>query len=134
MTAVLIDTNVLSYIFKGDSRAAAYAPHLDGRLLVISFMTVAELYRWALKRNWGPERRASLNQSLTNFVVHPFDRDLCRHWAEVSDGAQRCGRTVSCSDAWIAATALAHRIPVVTHNPKHFAGIRELQVISEPEP
>lgn len=133
MTAILIDTDVLSFIFKGDSRAVAYAPHLDGCLLVISFMTVAELDRWALGRSWGRERRALLEEYLKNFVVHPFDRDLCRHWAEVSDDARRRrGREINCNDAWIAATAVAHEIPLVTHNARHFADIRDLRVISEP--
>ena len=43
MTTVLLDTNIVSYLFKGDSRAALYAPHLLGRELAIAMMTVAEL-------------------------------------------------------------------------------------------
>ncbi len=44
MTIVLLDTNVVSYLFKGDTRALAYAPLLRGQRLAISFMTVAELF------------------------------------------------------------------------------------------
>lgn len=51
--AVVVDTDVVSYLFKGDSRAEAYRPHLTGNLLVVSFMTVAELDRWALERDWA---------------------------------------------------------------------------------
>lgn len=50
---MVVDTDVVSYLFKRDSRAEAYRPHLTGRLLVVSFMTVAELDRWALERDWG---------------------------------------------------------------------------------
>lgn len=42
MTTVLLDTNIVSYLFKRDSRAAAYAPHLLQRELAISMMTVAD--------------------------------------------------------------------------------------------
>jgi tRNA(fMet)-specific endonuclease VapC len=50
-SAAVVDTDVVSYLFKGDSRAEAYRLHLSGRLLVVSFMTVAELQRWALERD-----------------------------------------------------------------------------------
>jgi hypothetical protein len=32
-------------------------------------MTVAELDRWALERDWGEARRARMEQHLRNFVV-----------------------------------------------------------------
>ena len=37
----LLDTNIVSFLLKGDSRAQAYAPSLQGKRLAISFMTVA---------------------------------------------------------------------------------------------
>lgn len=67
-----MDTDVVSFLFKNDSRAELYRPHLSGRLLAISFMTVAELYRWALQHNWGENRRARMDEHLHNFLVHPF--------------------------------------------------------------
>ena len=76
-SAVVVDTDVVSYLFKHDSRADSYRPHLTGRLLVVSFMTVAELERWALERNWGEARSARMEQHLRNFVVYPFNRTLC---------------------------------------------------------
>jgi hypothetical protein len=51
MASVVVDADVLSFLFKCDSRAEWYRPHLTGKLLVLSFMTVAELDRWALARN-----------------------------------------------------------------------------------
>lgn len=42
MSVILLDTNVVSYLLKGDTRAAAYAPLLQGHRLAISFVTVAE--------------------------------------------------------------------------------------------
>ncbi len=43
METVLLDTDVVSFLLKGDSRAEAYVPHLQDRRLALSFMTVAEL-------------------------------------------------------------------------------------------
>ena|SRR5215831_7090039 len=43
MEFAVIDTDVVSYLFKGDTRGDLYQPHLDSKLGVLSFMTVAEL-------------------------------------------------------------------------------------------
>lgn len=43
MTSVVVDTDVVSFSFKRDSRIRRYRPHLLGKTLVISFMTLAEL-------------------------------------------------------------------------------------------
>ena len=131
ISAAVVDTDVLSFLFKGDSRASNYRAHLNGRILVVSFMTIAELDRWALQRNWGEARRASMEQQLRQFVLPPVDRDLCRKWAEVTDGARRNGFSISCADAWVAATAVAYNIPLVTHNAADFRGIDNLTVITE---
>lgn len=95
---------MVSFIFKRDSRAELYRPHLDGELLVVSFMTVAELDRWAMERDWGEPRRRRLEEHLGNFVVYPYNRQMCRIWAEISDEARSVGRPVGVADAWIAAT------------------------------
>jgi len=65
VNAAIIDTDVVSMLFKGDSRAQPYRIHLAGRLLGISFMTLAELERWQLERNWGTTRKEELAQHLT---------------------------------------------------------------------
>jgi len=127
---VVVDTDVISYVFKGHSRAADYASALDGKQIVISFMTVAELKRWAIKRRWGVERLAKLDQQLRQLIVYPVDLDLCQKWAEVMMAAERIGRPMSSQDAWIAATALQENLPLVTNNAKDFDGISGLTVIS----
>ena len=53
MATVLLDTDVISFVFKGDSRGAAYAPLLQGNRLALSFMTVAELFQWAASPQVG---------------------------------------------------------------------------------
>lgn len=86
---LVVDTDVVSYVFRRDTRAELFRSTLAGRVLIVSFMTVAELERWALGRDWGPARMAALERYLHSFVVHPFDRALCRRWAEVMHGARR---------------------------------------------
>jgi predicted nucleic acid-binding protein len=131
MNAVVVDTDVVSFLFKRDSRAIMYLPHLAGKQRVVSFMTVAELDFWAMKFNWGPGRKAQLAHHLQRFVHYPYDRDLCFAWAEVTHQAHRAGRPIQCADAWVAATALSLGIPLITHNATDFVGLAGLSIITE---
>jgi tRNA(fMet)-specific endonuclease VapC len=130
MDVVLLDTNIVSFLLKGDSRASSYAPYLQGRRLAISFMTVAELFQWAAMRNWGARRMSQLETSLQDYLILPFDIALCRLWGEIRAKCRAAGRPTSPQDAWIAATALRHHLPLVTHNPTDFEVIEELELIT----
>jgi len=44
--------------------------------------------------------------------------------------AERSGMPIGVADAWIAATAIHLGVPLLTHNLRHFAGVKDLQVIS----
>jgi tRNA(fMet)-specific endonuclease VapC len=107
-TVLIVDTDVVSFLFKGDTRAQLYRPHLQGKALAISFMTVAELYQWAYIRNWGKQKLTRLEEQLRAYVIVPYDNELCKQWATVCVERQRLGRPISVQDAWIAATALRH--------------------------
>lgn len=131
---LVVDTDVVSFVFKGDTRARLYEPHLSGRQLVVSFMTVAELYRWSEEKNWGAKRITSLEEHLRKFVVCPVDPNLCKIWGRIMAEGKKTGRVIACADAWIAATALAYGIPLVSHNGKHYSGVAALSIICEPEP
>ena len=128
---MILDTDVVSFIFEGDTRAKAYQQHLQGNTLAISFMTVAELYQWAYVRNWGEQRLDQLEERLRSYVVVPYDLALCKQWATICANRQKMGKPISVQDAWIAATALRHGCPLVTHNKGDFCNIAGLTVISE---
>jgi len=134
MDVILLDTDVVSFIFKGDSRAADYEPHFHERQLAISFMTVAELYQWATIHNWGESRRDRLTESIrADYTVLSFDFKLCQIWGEIRAARRSIGKPISPQDAWIAATALHYDIPLVTHNPKDFVDISDLNIITTVE-
>ena len=130
MPGVVVDTDVVSFVFKKDTRARLFHHHLVGQTLILSFMSVAELRQWALRRRWGPANRDRLERHLQAYQVYYADDGLCHLWAEVGDRARRHGRAIDVADAWIAATALALDVPLVTHNPVDYAGVDGLTVLS----
>lgn len=124
---VVVDTSVVSYLLKGHSLAPWYATFLKGKLLGLSFMSLAELYRWPIERGWGERKVLELRELLLRYVLLLPDDETCREWARVMG---RKGRPISVADAWIAATAIQHQCPLVTHNPRHFQGISGLGVVT----
>lgn len=86
---IVLDTNVVSYLMKGGPLAAAYAPHVQGRLTAIAFITVGELYFGAEKNNWGEQKRRERETTLRNFVIIPYDHEIAR-W----DGLSRIDNDV----------------------------------------
>jgi predicted nucleic acid-binding protein len=129
-TAVVVDTDVVSYLFKRHPTAFLYLSDVAERTPVLSFMTVAELDRWALEAHWGEARCQRLREYLEHFVVLPYNRELCAKWAEVTVEARCRGRRIDCADAWIAATALLAEAPLITHNRNDYLGVPGLTLIS----
>jgi len=128
---VIVDTNIVSYIMRGDELAEAYAPHLKDRLVSVTFITVAELYYGAEKKGWGDEKRKQLETVLRNFVVIPYDYEIAKCYALIVASRERSGRPISFADAWIAACAVRHAVPLITHNGRDFERIDGLEVVSE---
>ncbi len=129
MDAIIVDTNVVSYIIKGHTLAESYTPHLEGTTPAISFMTVAELFELAFRRSWGLTKTTRLQKELKKYIVIPSSPNLCRIWGRIR--AERKSKPISVDDVWIAAAAISRGCSLVTHNPEDFTGIAGLTIITE---
>ena len=127
MKPIVLDTDVVSFLFKADTRVQIYLPQLQDRQWFISFMTEAELEQWDLLANWSEKRVVWLRLFLSRFVVVPSSHDLVLKWAEAMVAARRNGRRIETADAWIAATALLYDAPLLTHNKADDLGVPGLQ-------
>ncbi len=106
---------------------------------LISAITLAELSVGPLVATDQRERaarQAHLQQAETDFEPIPFDAAAARAFGWVAAALRDVGRrpTARTYDALIAATALAHRMPLYTCNPGDFAGITGLDVRAVPHP
>ena len=126
---IVVDTDVVSYIFRGDTRADFFQPFLEHRTLAISFMTVSELYYGALKSKWGQNKIGKLENAIKNYVVLPYDYSVCRQWAQIRVQVEDNGNKMEKSDLWIAACALKYGCALATNNGRHFANVDGLSVI-----
>jgi tRNA(fMet)-specific endonuclease VapC len=102
---------------------------------LITAVTLAELSVGPLVAADETERaarQAHLQQAEAAFDPLPFDAAAARAFGRVAASLRRSGRkpAARACDALIAATALAHRLPVYTCNPEDFSGIEELEVVA----
>jgi len=127
MKAIVLDTDVVSFLFKRDTRAQLYLPYLESREWLISFMTEAELEQWALVANWSGKRIDWMRLFLARFAIVPSSRALVLRWAEAMAEARKNGRRIETADAWVAATALLYDAPLLTHNKSDYVGVPGLR-------
>lgn len=63
--------------------------------------------------------------------VHHSTLKLSQLWAEIRDDARKTGKQIATADAWIAATALFYKVPLITNNASDFQAVSGLTIISE---
>ena len=136
MDWILLDTNVVLYLLPSRPHAYAvlYRPYIDNKSLAISFVTVGELYSLAERNKWGPAKVLELEAHLRSLVVVPYDVGICKSYAWLkthSTTSIGTARVFDSNDLWIAACAVRHAIPLVTHNRRHLEGIPGLKIIRE---
>jgi hypothetical protein len=91
----------------------------------ITFVTLGELTKWTVLRDWGPRRLADLASWRRKVVLLPFDEAVATKWGEIQADAQLRGRPRPINDSWIAACCLAHGLPLATFNTKDFGDFAE---------
>jgi hypothetical protein len=133
---VILDTDVASLSIK--HRLPAWlAQRLLGAQLGTTFVTFAELIRWAELRAWGTRRRAELEDWLAARPTLPYSDDVAQRWGVISAHAIARGRPRPQNDTWVAASCLTYDLPLATLNLRDFADFAEhegLRLILPPEP
>src|SRR5271154_2507807 len=112
-TPAVVDTDVVSFLFKSHTLAPRYQVMLAGKPLAVSLITLAEIEYGMEAKNWGASRRELMRRFLARFALVLPDTETARAWARIKRGCERKGRPISFADAWIAATAVQLSIPLV---------------------
>lgn len=96
--------------------------------IVFSDLVKAELLQGALLCNQTENELRRLRALFTLYPNLSFDEAVAEEWARVNVPLRLAGKPIGTFDTAIAATALAHRCTLVTHNRKHFDRVPGLAV------
>jgi predicted nucleic acid-binding protein len=110
----LADTSVFVGLEAARFDAGGFAGYEWG----VSAVTLGELRLGVLQAK-DPEaasRRLSTYQLAQRFEALTVDEAVSEAWALLVSRLRAAGRRVPVNDSWIAATAIAHGVPVVTHD------------------
>ncbi len=130
---IVLDTSVVSLLFKGHERGDFYLPHITGQRAVLSFQTVEEVWFGAFKAQWGARQRNNLALHLEQYEVVWPDPETADISANLRVERERAGHKLNTADAWIAATALRLACPIASDD-GDFDDISGLQLIRASRP
>lgn len=106
-------------------RATAFLETRDDARLYLPFVVAGELASGA-----SLSQRQEWESFLAPFYVLPPNADVSWHYGQTFRHLRNGGQMIGTNDLWIAATALAYRMPVVTRNEEHFRRVPHLEVQS----
>lgn len=143
MNAVVVDTDVYSalYVMTPELVRRRALPvddwrkALTGARTVISFQSRAEMLSGAYLANWGAERIDALKVKLDATPTIHTDGEVVEAYARLITDAQASGHPFGdlknhAGDRWIAASAIAKGLPILTGNVRHFTGAPRLSLVS----
>ena len=134
---LVADTSVLSHLTKTSEHAGAYQKMLGERWWAVSFQTKPELLAW----NIGLARRQRVNDLLAATRLLP-NSEATGVWysrvVPVRKELKRSGRPggdAGEADIWIIASAMEHRLPLVSHDTQqvHLGRAMGLRVLTNLE-
>jgi predicted nucleic acid-binding protein len=128
--ACIVDTSILIDAERG-GRALERIPGEERQLL--SVITASELLH-GVHRAIDPahrlRREAFVERMLGALEPIPITLDIARVHATLCARLAAAGNLIGPHDLWIAATALTHRLTVVTLNARHFERVPGLAVLA----
>lgn len=120
---MLLDTDVLIWVFRGNPKAAKFVDSIAERH--ISIITYMELIQGARNRQELKEVKSFLTDY--GFEVLPLTENI-GHRASIYIEEYGLRMAMSAADALIAATATEQGLTLCTGNKKHYRPIRDLDL------
>jgi tRNA(fMet)-specific endonuclease VapC len=124
----LVDSDWVADALKGQQAAASLLAHLSPSGLAISLITYGEIYEGIY---YGANPRAAERvflRFLHGVTVLRPNRAVMRLFARVRGQLRSHGMLIGDDDLQIAATAMHHKLILVTRNAKHFQRINGLSL------
>ena len=120
---MILDTNALSAFVDGD-RGLRDVLHAQPRLAIPVIVLGEFRYGIALSKHRA-SYEAWLDSHLGHFDILPVTDETAVAYAALRVTLRRSGHPIPSNDAWIAALALQHRLPVLSRD-EHFDAVPNL--------
>ena len=124
----LLDTDWIINLLAGEKTATERIQQLNPEDIVISLVSVAEMYESAFNYANPQAHVQRFREFLSHFQLLNLNLPIIEKFAEVRAYLRRRGEIISDFDIVLAATALHFDLIVLTFNKKHFARIPELKI------
>jgi len=123
----LLDADWVISFLNGRDNAIQLVRELADEGLAVSVITYGEIYEGLLARP-HPTRHISQLREFSELVdLVTLDLTIARRYAKIRSVLRGQGLLIPDNDLWIAATALARRLTLVSQD-RHFARIPELKL------
>ncbi|MEM7402465.1 MAG: type II toxin-antitoxin system VapC family toxin [Myxococcota bacterium] len=132
----LLDTNVLSESAKREpnQHVLTWLNQAPQSELCVSVLSLGEIYRGIEALPQSSKRKSELTTWMQEVLlpwfgdrIFPVNLPVAQLWGELQ---KRCPRTIPAIDLLIAATALQHKLHVVTRNARDFQDIPDIVVVN----
>lgn len=121
---MILDTNALSAFLAGDDLLKGVLGSF--RVIHLPVIVLGE-HRFGLLRSRHRKNIEPLLDRLEAIAnILPVDSGTVRPYAEIRDQLKRAGTPIPANDAWIAALALQHDLPVVSRD-THFDAVKRVR-------
>ena len=121
---MILDTNALSAFVDGDA-AVGEVLRRQARA-AIPVIVLGEFRYGIAESRHRPAYEAWLEAELPHFDVLAVTEETAVAYAALRVALRRSGRPIPANDAWIAALALQHRLPVLSRD-QHFDAVPDLE-------
>lgn len=122
----LIDSDIIINYLKGKSPAIALFQNLSVANLGVSVITVAEVLEGV---SASPKRLEEAERVLSHFIIFNMDMKIAKEFAIQRLRLRKAGNLIDNMDLFIASTALAHNLTLITGNIKDFEKIKDLKIL-----
>lgn len=124
----VLDTNSVVFFLKGEGRVGERLLARKPAEVALPAIVLYELEIGVARSKLPARRRQQLDTLLDAVRVLPFGPTEALAGAQIRADLERSGEGIGPLDTLIAATALAHRGTLVTHNTREFRRVRGLTV------
>ncbi|HKL32013.1 MAG TPA: type II toxin-antitoxin system VapC family toxin [Tangfeifania sp.] len=129
MDKALIDTDILSYYFKGDAIVVnKFQKYLENyETIEISIITYYEIMSGLLAKN-AFKQLAVFEDFISANIVVPLTNKSSEISAEIYSSLKQSGKIIDDIDILIAGIAIENDYVLITNNTRHFSRMNRLRI------